>query len=53
MVFLFGDISLPHQKMLAVEVFSHFSLGFNVMVLCTYFSNDCRDDKLLELSISG
>lgn len=45
--------SLPPQKMLAAEVFSHFNLGFNIMVLFTYFSNDCRDDKLLELCISG
>jgi len=39
--------------MLAAEVFSHFKLAFNIMVLFTYFSNDCRDDKLLELSVSG
>ena len=39
--------------MIAAEVFSHFNLDFNIMVLFTYFSNDCRDDKLLELSISG
>lgn len=39
--------------MLAAAVFSHFNLGFNIMALFTYFSNDCRDGKLLELSVSG
>lgn len=39
--------------MLAAEVFSRFNLDFNITVLFTYFSNDCRDDKLLELSVSG
>lgn len=52
-MFLFNDNFLPPPQDVAADVFSHFNLDFNTVLLFTYFSNACRDDKLLELSVPG
>lgn len=45
-MFLFND-NFPSLYLppLRPRVFSHFSLDFNIMVILTYFSNYCGDDK--------
>lgn len=48
-MFLFNDNFLPPPQDVVADVFRHFNLDFNIMLLFTYFSNACRDDKLLEL----